>query len=365
MHVKLENEFEQTGWPASVTKHSPPVDGTKGQATFGASKLSQMDWPEQRQEFPHSTHCRFWQVCVSLQAAHCAPPGPPQCWKAVPGWQVWSAAQQPCGHVAALQAAHVWLMQPCPDGHVAQRLPPAPQAVFAVPGWQAALASQQPVGQLSASQTHWPLSQRWPSWQLPQLPPQPSGPQCRPAQFGVQHCPSWQTCCPEQVAQGAPARPHAWGVVPGSQTEPLAAQQPSGQVPGSQTHRPVSVTQAVPCGQAPHVPPHPFGPHCLPAQFGVQHSPRKSHSVAPAGQQMPSQQCPSHRSFGLGPSATGVKTHWSLTQAPTRQVLWPQSDALRQGRPAPGPGSQQAVPRSQSRSLTEPSGMVVLQKRAP
>jgi hypothetical protein len=125
---------------------------------------------------------------VPPHTAHRAPPGPPQCWKALPGWQELSAAQQPCEHVWALHAAHVWSMQPCPDGHAAQDRPPAPQAEFAVPGRHMPAASQQPLGQLSSSQTHWPLSQRWPASQLPQLPPQPSWPQRRPAQLGVQHC---------------------------------------------------------------------------------------------------------------------------------------------------------------------------------
>ena len=155
LHAIFEVELEQIGWPVSVTKHSPrSVDGIKGQTTFGAPALKQMDWPEQGHESPHSTHCRFWQVCVSPQAAHAAPPGPPQCWKALPGWQVWSAAQQPCGHVSALQAAQTWLMHPCPDRHVAHCSPLAPQAWFVVPGRQAPAASQQPLGQLSASQTH-------------------------------------------------------------------------------------------------------------------------------------------------------------------------------------------------------------------
>jgi hypothetical protein len=165
------------------------------------------------------------------------------------------------------------------------------------------------------------------------------------------------------VAQGAPPLPQAPGVFPGRQIELVSAQQPS-QVPGLQMHVPLWVKQAVPSGQVPQSPPHPSGPQSRPAQFGVQHSPRGLHSVAPAGQHSPSQQWVSHRSFGLGPSATGVKTHWPSTQAAVRHGSLPQSGALRQGAPAPNPASQQESALPQSRLLTLPSGMTVRQKSA-
>ena len=60
LHARFELLLEHTGWPVSVTKHSPrSVAGIKGQTTFGAPASAQMDWPEQGHEFPHSTHCRF------------------------------------------------------------------------------------------------------------------------------------------------------------------------------------------------------------------------------------------------------------------------------------------------------------------
>jgi hypothetical protein len=40
--------------------------------------------------------------------------------------------------------------------------------------------------QLGVQAPHWPLLQDWPLEQLPQEPPQPSGPQASPWQLGVQ-----------------------------------------------------------------------------------------------------------------------------------------------------------------------------------
>ena len=60
LHEMFETELEQIGWPDSVTKHSPrSVDGIKGQTTFGAPALKQIDWPEHGHESPQFTHCRF------------------------------------------------------------------------------------------------------------------------------------------------------------------------------------------------------------------------------------------------------------------------------------------------------------------
>jgi hypothetical protein len=78
---------------------------------------------------------------------------------------------------------------------------------------------QQPEGQLCASQMHCPRPvQRWPVGHVPQVPPQPSGPQVLPVQSGSQmHWPLRQRSCSAQTWQGAPPLPQALGEVPGSQ----------------------------------------------------------------------------------------------------------------------------------------------------
>jgi hypothetical protein len=242
-------------------------------------------------------HVPSWQLGVapSGQRPHCSVP--PHRFDCAP------QAKSNSWHVNVGQPPHWCPRHSVPSPQVWHAAPPWPHAWLADPDWQASLASQQPSGQLCASQTHWPFWQRWPCSHWPQAPPHPSGPQFRPAQAGAQHCPLRQTSCPPQFTHGAPSLPQAWGVVPGSQMVLRSAQQPS-QVPGLQMHVPSK--QAVPSGQEPHVPPQPSGPQSWPAQFGTQHCPRGLHAAPPAGQQTPAQQWVSHRSFGLGPSATAV-----------------------------------------------------------
>jgi hypothetical protein len=127
-----------------------------------------------------------------------------------------------------------------------------------------------------------------PTWQLgaspcsEQLPhcngaPQPSvvGPHCTPASAQV-FSTQGSHCCPRHPSpapqdwQGAPLLPHAPLVVPGWQL-PSAAQQPFGQVCGVQVeaHCPFALQTNAP-GHVPQLPPHPSGPHTLPAQLGWQ-----------------------------------------------------------------------------------------------
>jgi hypothetical protein len=88
------------------------------------------------------------------------------------------------------------------------------------------------------------------------------------------HC-CWllQTVPLGQVTHWAPPEPQTSLLVPGTQTPGLPgplAQQPSGQLCASQTHRPA--LQPWPAGHEPQLPPQPSGPHALPAQSGVQHA---------------------------------------------------------------------------------------------
>jgi hypothetical protein len=162
------------------------------------------------------------------QSTHASPPEP-QCWSPPsPGWQEPVSSQQPPPQVAASQAQK-WLTQGVPAGHTAHWRPAEPQVWGVSPGWQVPVMgsqqlspphcthapppptqkggekgtqnpgfpgpfSQQPL-HAPAAQTHWPLasSQTRPKSvgpQLPQLPPQPSGPQSLPEQSGVHaaHC---------------------------------------------------------------------------------------------------------------------------------------------------------------------------------
>jgi hypothetical protein len=112
-----------------------------------------------------------------------------------------STSQQPSGQVVGEQGrlsrqVPVWVLQNWFGPHVVQLTPPSPQAAFVLPDRHVPLASQQPVGHVCGPQVgrpwHWPLAlQVWPGKQLPQVPPlpQPSGPHCRPVQFGAQHSP--------------------------------------------------------------------------------------------------------------------------------------------------------------------------------
>jgi hypothetical protein len=302
-----------------------------------------------------SLHCPSQQSrAVESHPTHASPPMPQLL--ALGGcWQDPVSSQQPVEQVAASQAQK-WSTQGVPAGHTAHWRPAEPQVWGVLPGWQVPVVgsqqlspphcthapppptqkggeygtqkpgfpgpfSQQPL-HAPAAQTHWPLalSQTWPKSvgpQVPQLPPQPSGPQCLPVQSGVHaaHCWFRQTSPAPQDAQLAPPSPQASFEVPGRQVPgspgPLE-QQPFGQLCRVQRHWPVSSSQLWPLGHVPQPSalPQPSGPHARPAQLGVQQSPSGLHAVALPWQQSPSQQCPDalapHSSLGLAPSAMTV-----------------------------------------------------------
>ncbi len=123
-----------------------------------------------------------------------ASPFVPQKEAFLPGWQTLLVSQQPKGQVCALQIGVPWqaplMLHVWPGRHTLQSMPSAPQAPTAVPGWQVPVGSQQPVqfwGPQLGMVRHWPLAlQVWPVGQVPQLPPQPSGPHARSSQSGLQ-----------------------------------------------------------------------------------------------------------------------------------------------------------------------------------
>jgi hypothetical protein len=152
------------------------------------------------------------------------------------------------------------------------------QMVFPSGTWKQVL---QRSGQASSQARHspsWQLGSS-PNGQLPHcsVAPQPSvvGPHCTPASAQVlttqgSHCCSRQPSPAPQAWQVAPPLPQAPLAVPGWQL-PSAAQQPLGQFCGVQveTHCPLALQTNAP-GHVPQLPPHPSGPHTLPAQSGVQ-----------------------------------------------------------------------------------------------
>lgn len=91
--------------------------------------------------------------------------------------------------------------------------------------------------------------------QVPHVPPHPSGPQALPVQFGRQrHCPlELHTSAPEQVPQ-VPPQPS------GPQVRPAHC--------GTHRQTPASVHE-VPLLHVPQLPPQPSLPHCLPSHDGV------------------------------------------------------------------------------------------------
>lgn len=109
---------------------------------------------------------------------------------------------------------------------------------------------------------------------------------------------------PAQQGLPGPTQPF-WFV----RQEPLEAQQPEGQVVALQTgcpmHCPVWALQVWPFWQVPQAPlfPQPSDPHCLPVQFGAQHSPAGLHWLAGAVQQTPEQQ-------PVAPAGQFVPPHW-------------------------------------------------------
>jgi hypothetical protein len=184
-------------------------------------------------------------------------PSVPQITRVSPGKQAPSGLQQPSGQVTALQGLHSPSKQSEPLGHSSQVRPPVPHAFWALPNRQLSSASQQPVqgsppqnpdsGGASSPNTvtQTPARQRCTSSQrshgLPSRPQassvMPSRQLARssqqPAQLGPHppQEPLMQSRPSAQETQSTPPNPHAWGMKPSSQTEPL--QQPE-QVSGVQ-----------------------------------------------------------------------------------------------------------------------------------
>ena len=156
-------------------------------------------------------------------------------------------------------------------------------------------------------QSHWPAAEHVSNpAHMPQLPPQPSGPHCLPAQLGMQspsQAPSAQVPPPAQrpsahLPPQPSSSPHCFASQEGSQAsqvpswqtlppehDPQVPPQPSGphSLPAQAgTHgAQLPLRQACPVAQpAPQVPPHPSGPHSLVAQLGVQvpHTPPRQES---------------------------------------------------------------------------------------
>ena len=107
---------------------------------------------------------------VGSQATHAAPPGPQV---AVDGVAQVEPEQQPPGQFVVLQSLQTPPAQIRP-AQSWQAAPPAPHALLAVPVRQV-VPEQQPLGHDVRSQTHAPLTQRWPvphgapvpHWQAP------------------------------------------------------------------------------------------------------------------------------------------------------------------------------------------------------
>jgi hypothetical protein len=137
-----------------------------------------------------------------------------------------------------------------------------------------------------------PAQQTWPSspqprqappWQTvpvaqpgAQVPPQPSGPQLLPAQFGTQ-------------AQVPPVQ-----VAPGSQTEPPQQAWPTAP---HDVQLPPALQLALPVHPGGQVPPQPLGPQLLPAQLGVQ-------AQVPPWQVVPALHAPAQQGWPAAPHPT-------------------------------------------------------------
>lgn len=163
-------------------------------------------------------HWPLWQLGVSPrgQTPHCSVLSQPS----GAGPQVAPSSWQVLGS----QASHCWSEQIAASPQTWQAAPPLPHAALAVPGWQTPSGVQQPLGHVCGVQglTHWPFSQRNAPSHVPQLPPQPSGPQTLPAQSGAQH---------GATQNGLPLPPH------GPATKPmLSTQAPPGPQSASLPH---------------------------------------------------------------------------------------------------------------------------------
>jgi len=146
-----------------------------------------------------------------------------------------------------------------------------------------------------------------PVGQLPQVPPQPSGPQVRPVQLRTH-----ATQAPDDVLHICPV-----GHVPQVPPQPS---EPQVRPVQSRVHEQVpAVLHVCPVGQVPQAPPQPLGPQVRPAQVGVHEQLPTALQVCPVGQ-VP--QVPPQPSGPQGrPAQVGVHApqSWSVV-VPTRTV---------------------------------------------
>ena len=127
-------------------------------------------------------------------------------------------------------------------------------------------AVQTPCEQVAPLPEHWPLgSQIWPVGHRPQKPPQPSLPQVRPEQSGMQKPPEvhWPL-----GSQNWPAV--HWPQKPPHPSKPQVLPLQSGvQVELDGEHWPL-LSHVWPLPHEPQEPPHASSPHTLPVHSGVQ-----------------------------------------------------------------------------------------------
>jgi len=214
---------------------------------------------------------------VGSQATHAAPPVPQVTVDAVA--QV-DPEQQPLGQLVVLQSLQTPPAQIRP-AQSWQAAPPAPQALLAVPVKQV-VPEQQPLGHDVRSQTHAPLTQRWP---VPHGAP----------------LPHWHAPLAEQRSDAAPQLTQALPVTPQLATaavlQVVPLQQPLRHEIASQMHAPP--TQRCPLAQAGPAP-HEHAPAdeqpSATARSHVMHAaPAAPHRDSDGDTQVtPSQQPPGH-----------------------------------------------------------------------
>lgn len=174
----------------------------------------------------------------------------------------------------------------------------------------------------SALEVHSPApSHTSPLSQLPQLPPQPSSPQERPAQLGVQ-LPHASLVHAQPSLHEPALGPLASPLV----QRPLAAQKPqlasAVQAPheaapaqGSGATQAPLRSHSVPMSQLPQLPPHPLSPQVRPAQSGVHEA--QSGSPEQLVGQMPSASS-SQRQLGRAPAPSVQREPGSHVRVATR-----------------------------------------------
>ena len=225
--------------------------------------------------------------------------------------------------------------QTSPAAQLTHTAPPAPQNWLVLPGTQgpSPLKSQQPLGHFTASQMHSPWSvHRWPlSSQMPQLPPQPFGPQVRSVQTGVHSQKAeppgglMQLHDSGQTSHANPPNPQASAVFPGSQLLPM--QQPlmgGPQLVFVQIQAVPSALHCWPMAHGPQLPLHPSEPQTLPAQLGRQHTPPASRlqmQLGTSGQSPVSPQKPVQAIGAQAPPAhSSCAVHWAHASPPVPQA---------------------------------------------